>query len=211
MLLKYMGRGFVLLIFVHVAPPSSERYTPVAPAGWRGALDISSVGGGAAAPPAPGRAAEGASTVAYTMLPLCRNTSTAMRPSGPVGKPVPVTLVHVSPPSVLLKSALPGPPPFMQQAVRRRWYMLAKSTFGSAMEMATSLAPVSSSPLSTCFQVSPPSVVLYTPRSPPGPKSGPVAATNTMFSLVGCRTMRLMCLLLGSPISANVLPPSVLL
>ena len=59
------------------------------------------------------------------MVGECRNTSTAMRPSGPVGKPVPVTLVHVSPPSVLLCSALPGPPPFMQQVLRRRWYRLA--------------------------------------------------------------------------------------
>jgi hypothetical protein len=53
-----------------------------------------------------------------------------------VGKPVPVTLVHVSPPSVDFHNALPGPPPFMQQAVRRRWYMLANITFGSLGDSA---------------------------------------------------------------------------
>ena len=31
-----------------------------------------------------------------------------MRPNGPVGKPVPVTLAHVSPPSVDFHNALPG-------------------------------------------------------------------------------------------------------
>ena len=75
--------------------------------------------------------------------------------------------------------------------------------------MTRSLAPVSSSPASTFFQVSPPSVVLNTPRSPPGPYSGPVAATSTTLALVGWMTMRLMCLESGSPTSAKVRPPSV--
>ena len=132
-----------------------------------------------------------------------------MRPNEPVGKPVPVTLVHVSPPSVDFHSALPGPPPFMQQAVRRRWYIDANRMFGSVADITRSFAPVSSSPLRTCFQLFPPSVVLYTPRSPPGPNSGPVAATSTTSLLVGWMTMRLMCFDCGSPIIAKVLPPSV--
>ena len=81
--------------------------------------------------------------------------------------------------------------------------------FGSVADITSSFAPVSSSTVSTCFQLLPPSVVLYTPRSPPGPNNGPVAATNTTSLLVGCMTIRLMCFDCGNPIIANVLPPSV--
>ena len=38
----------------------------------------------------------------------------------PVGKAVAFSRVHVSPPSVDFQMPLPGPPPFMQHAVRRR-------------------------------------------------------------------------------------------
>ena len=53
-----------------------------------------------------------------------------------------------------------------------------------------SFAPVSSSTFSTCFHVLPPSTVLYTPRSPPGPQRLPVAATNTMLLSRGSMAMR---------------------
>jgi hypothetical protein len=43
-----------------------------------------------------------------------------MRPSDPPGNPPPESFVHVSPASVDFQIALPGPPPFMQQVVRRR-------------------------------------------------------------------------------------------
>ena len=42
-----------------------------------------------------------------------------------VGQPPPSSRVHVSPPSVDFQMPLPGPPPFMQHAVRRRWYVEA--------------------------------------------------------------------------------------
>src|ERR1035437_3210334 len=97
----------------------------------------------------------------------------------------------------------------MQQAVRRRWYMEAYMTSGSAYEIRTSLAPVSASPLITARQLFPPSVVLKRPRSPPGPKSGPVAATNTTSGFLGSMTILLMCFDSRRPTCANVFPPSV--
>ncbi len=54
------------------------------------------------------------------MFGRVRETSTAMRPSGPSGRPF-ASRVQVSPPSVDFHRPLPGPPPFMQHAVRRRW------------------------------------------------------------------------------------------
>lgn len=93
-------------------------------------------------------------------LPLLRKMSIAIRPSGPSGRPLPERRVHVSPPSVDFQIPLPGPPPFMQQAVRTRWYVDANSVFGSVADITRSFAPVYSSTLRTCFQVRPPSVVL---------------------------------------------------
>jgi hypothetical protein len=55
---------------------------------------------------------------------------------------------------------LPGPPPFTQQPVRRRWYVVAYDRFRVGYDIARSLAPVSSSTNSTRFHVAPPSVVL---------------------------------------------------
>src|SRR5207247_7553505 len=98
-------------------------------------------------PPPPGP-----SINAYTMFDVSRYTSRAMRPSDPVGSP-PASFVHVSPPSVDFQIPLPGPPPFMQQAVRRRWYSEANRIFGSECDITRSFAPVSSSPFSTCFHV----------------------------------------------------------
>jgi hypothetical protein len=59
--------------------------------------------------------------LAYTMFEARRYTSIAMRPSGPDGQPGPVRRVQCSPASTDFQMPEPGPPPFMQQAVRRRW------------------------------------------------------------------------------------------
>src|SRR4051812_30173686 len=80
---------------------------------------------------------------------------------------------------------------------------------GSFGDVARSLAPVSSSTYNTRFHVAPPSVVLYTPRSPPAPNSGPVAATSTVLSFDGSIRMRPMCFESRSPTLVNVFPPSV--
>src|SRR4029078_6275340 len=70
-------------------------------------------------------------------------------------------------------------------------------------------APVSLFTFSTFFHVAPPSVVFQMPRSPPGPKSGPVAATSTVLLSSGSMMMRPMCLEVVRPIDLYVLPPSV--
>src|SRR5215469_14963612 len=75
--------------------------------------------------------------------------------------------------------------------------------------MTRSFAPVSSSIFKTCFQFLPPSTVLYTPRSPPGPHRLPVAATNTMSLFLGSMTIRLMYRELLRPTLTYVFPPSV--
>src|SRR5262245_4068637 len=75
--------------------------------------------------------------------------------------------------------------------------------------MTRSVAPVLSSTFSTCFQVVPPSVVLYTPRSPPGPQSDPVAATRTVLLSSGSITMRAIARELGRPMFFHDVPPSV--
>ncbi len=76
-------------------------------------------------------------------------------------------------------------------------------------ERTSALAPVSSSTASTCVHVSPPSVVLKSPRSPPGPKSGPVEATRTTSLSRGSMSMRLTCRDSGRPMCSKVSPPSV--
>jgi hypothetical protein len=58
-----------------------------------------------------------------------------------------------------------------------RCHVVAISTSGSRGSKATSLAPAQVPPSSTLRQVTPPSVVLYSPRSPPRTLSGPWAAT----------------------------------
>ena len=56
------------------------------------------------------------------MLPFLRYVSRPIRPRGPAGNPL-ESRVHVSPPSIDFQIPLPGPPPFTQHAVRRRWYV----------------------------------------------------------------------------------------
>src|ERR1019366_753067 len=60
-----------------------------------------------------------------------------------------------------------------------------------------------------CFQVAPPSVVLYRPRSAFDFHAAPSAATYTVFGSRGCTTMRPMCCVFSSPMNFQVRPPSV--
>src|SRR5688500_3866194 len=153
--LKYIGRGFPGFTKRQVFPPSSERHKPVV--GFDGAAPPARP---AAPPPPPPRPAEGPSINAYTKFPLRLKMSRAILPNGPSGSPLPLRRVQVSPPSFDRQMPLPGPPPFMQQALRTRWYVDANSTRGLVADITRSLAPVHSSTRSTCFQVRPPSVVL---------------------------------------------------
>src|SRR2546423_15351704 len=76
--------------------------------------------------------------------------------------------------------------------------------FGSK---ATSVKPVLASIVFTAFHVLPPSVVRYSPRSPPLVQSGPAAATKTMLALFGLTTMRPMCSDFLRPMFVHVFPP----
>src|SRR6478672_7076614 len=61
------------------------------------------------------------------------------------------------------------------------------------------------------FQVCPPSVVLYKPRSPPDDQSGPCAATHTTSVLRGSIAMRPIFSERSRPTRRHVAPASVLL
>src|SRR5579871_1506761 len=98
-------------------------------------------------------------------------------PSLGLGQPGPFSLVHVAPASVLFHNPLPGPPPLYPHQVRRRCSEEAYTIFGLLGSMATSLKPVSGSMYLASFQVFPPSVVLYRPRSGLEPNRWPIAAT----------------------------------
>src|SRR3954468_23405310 len=72
-----------------------------------------------------------------------------------------------------------------------------------------SVMPVFSLILKTAFQVFPPSVVLYRPRSPPGDQSGPCDATYTTAELRGSIRIFAMCSEFFSPTFVHVFPASV--
>src|SRR5581483_2125654 len=134
-------------------------------------------------------------------------TARPMRPRSTVGSPA-LSFVQLAPPSVERYRALSGPPSMSVQTCRRRWYAAAISTSGLRGSSTTSVTPVFSLMDSTHFQVLPPSVVLYRPRSPPGPHSGPCAATYTTSELRGSRRILPMCSDLSSPTFFQDLPPS---
>src|SRR5688572_13817120 len=74
-------------------------------------------------------ALSGATSIcAYTTFGLLRAISRATRPIVPLGSPLPVMRVQVSPPSAERQMPLPGPPPANPHDVRRRWYVAANNT-----------------------------------------------------------------------------------
>src|ERR1035441_1178962 len=91
------------------------------------------------------------------------------------------------------RSLLSGPPSISVNTCRRRWYAAAYTMSGFDGSSATSTTPVFSLTVSTAFQFFPPSVLLYSPRSPPAPQSGPSAATYTTFESRGSTTTRPTC------------------
>ncbi len=95
--------------------------------------------------------------------------------------------------------------------VRRRWYAAAYMMSGLRGSTSKSVTPVFSVIVKAAFQVAPPSVVLYKPRSPPAENNGPCAATQTTFELRGSTQILPICSEFGSPAFFHVLPASVLL
>src|SRR5437899_6040353 len=171
-------------MYRHVAPPSSERYTPPA----------------------------SASISAHTRAGFAGETASPMLPSTPGGSPgLCVSSVQCSPPSVDLKIPPPGPPDTSCHGLRCACQKAAYRTSGLLGSRTRSEIPVESLRNSTLFHVLPPSVVLYTPRSAFGPKACPCAPTHTMSGLAACTRTRESCYVPASPTQAQVLPPSVVL
>src|SRR6185295_4838129 len=96
--------------------------------------------------------------MAGTTLPVMR-----------VGRPLPVRRFHVTPPSVDLKSPLPGPPLSRPHVRISMGHMPAKMTREFDGSITMSEQPVFSSLNKTLSHVLPPSVVRNTPRSCCGP------------------------------------------
>src|SRR5688572_10243605 len=133
-----------------------------------------------------------------------------MRPIIPAGIPgFRVISVHVSPPSVDLKSPEPGPPLDIVYSLRNASHSAAYMTFGFARSMERSMAPVLSSRYSTLRHVRPPSVLLNTPRSAFGAPCLPKAATNTISGFVGWMRILEMFSDDARPECVHVLPASV--
>src|SRR5258705_12051595 len=87
-------------------------------------------------------------------------------PSPRGGRPgLGVISLRCSPPSVDLKSPLPGPPLDIEYSTRNASQSAANITLGLWGSIAMSTAPVLLSRKRTLRQVLPPSVVLKTPRS----------------------------------------------
>jgi len=113
------------------------------------------------------------------------------------------------PPSVDLKSPLPGPPLSRPHVWISICHMPAKSTRGFDGFIAMSEQPVFSSTKSVRCHVLPPSAVRKTPRSSCGPYAWPTAHAITTSGLVGSISMRAMRPVFSSPISVHVRPASV--
>ena len=126
------------------------------------------------------------STSAYTRFGSAPLTATPIRPIIPDGSPgLRVISVHVSPPSVDLKSPEPGPPLDIVYSFRNASHSAAYITFGFARSIEMSIAAVLSSRKRTLRHVVPPSVLLKTPRSGFGAECFPNAATNTISGFEG--------------------------
>src|SRR5262245_26815819 len=106
----------------------------------------------------------------------------------PVGKPEPSLLIscQLLPPSLLLYKPLVLPDSSRFHAVRVRYHAAAYSSFGSFGLISMSTTPVLLSIYKVCFQVLPPSVVLYTPRSLLGEYKCPNTATHAVLLSEGC-------------------------
>src|SRR5438105_1179331 len=131
----------------------------------------------------------------------------------PAGKPAVavVTRCQLSPPSVLLYIPLVGPPSSKFQALRVRYQALAYNSAGFSGLISISTTPVLLSMNRVCFQVLPPSVVLYMPRSLLGEYKCPCTATQAVLLSVGCNNILPIWCDSGKPRYCQVLPLLVLL
>ena len=128
-------------------------------------------------------------------------------PLSPEGSPRLISR-QVFPPSVDLWIPDPGPPSIIVHWWRRRCHEVAYITPGLRGSKWTSFTPVCSSTSRTRSHVSPPSVVRYSPRSPPAAHRGPCAATYTVRESSGWIAIIPMWREVSSPMLVNESPPS---
>src|ERR1041385_7085755 len=141
------------------------------------------------------------------------------RPHGPLGSPVALfssSRVQSAPPSVLLNNPLPlgasgpSPPERKVQPFLRKSHIPANSVPGCCGSIVSIEQPVEAlAPASTLFQVLPPSLVLYTPRSLLSLQSLPGTQTYTVLGLEGSTRILTIRSDSGSPMLVQVSPPSV--
>src|SRR5215213_1651492 len=107
-----------------------------------------------------------ASTIAYTRDGMLSAKANPTRPKFPAGKPSSFpNFFQFFPPSTVRYMPLPPPPLVKLQGVLLCCHMLAISLFGLEGSITNSAQPLVSFVYKTRFHVSPPSTVLYTPRS----------------------------------------------
>src|SRR5208283_1748901 len=100
-------------------------------------------------------------------------------------------------------------PLIMVHGLRKPCHMQANNTLGLPGWISRSAAPTESETNSTFFQVLPPSVERYTPRSLFGAKGLPSAATYTKSGLPGSTRTVAICPTSRKPENAHVFPASV--
>ena len=151
------------------------------------------------------------STVAYSVCGCDAAIAKPMRPTfAPDGKPLPLRC-QVPPPSVDFQMPLPAPFAWNFHGLRVCSHSDAYSTFGSLASCTRSIAPeFGRSAFSTRDQFLPPSVLRYTPGSPPSVYRRPATATKMRLLSFGSTTMRAIRSLPASPARWKCLPPSSL-
>src|SRR5215510_9349845 len=97
---------------------------------------------------------------------------TSILPTSGFGRPF-VSFVHVAPPSFVICTPLPGPPLNCPHVCCSACHMPARRMLGFFASIERPEHPVLPSTNSTRFQLTPPSVVLKTPRSSWGPVMRP--------------------------------------
>src|SRR5690349_20901798 len=124
--------------------------------------------------------------IAYRRLLFTGDTVMPEIPHVPLGKPFAFEIFsQVSPPSLLFHNAEPSPP--LDNSYGFRWTRQVEAykmreLLGSMMR---STAPARSLTNKTCFDVLPPSMDLYIPRSLVSLNTSPRTATYTISGLFG--------------------------
>src|SRR6056297_3206295 len=143
------------------------------------------------------------------ILGLLRAMATPILPKSPLGRPSSaVIFFQVLPPSCVICSPLPSPPELKNQGSLLCSHMAAINLLGFVGSMTKSATPVLLFTNKTFSQVSPPSVVLKTPRSGCSPQGEPIAPTYTISGFVGSIITLWMCRVFSSPMDFQDLPPS---